>query len=75
MQLEYLLISIDAEEIVLKNLEVLSDATAEELQLYRKVLKNTLVILILTFAPDIVAACPGRLSPHELWTPLCSLYY
>jgi hypothetical protein len=33
------------------------------------------VILIQRLAPEILAACPLRLSPHELWTHLCSLYY
>jgi hypothetical protein len=46
MQVEYLLISIDAEEIVLENLQPPSDATAEELRLYRKMVKNALAILI-----------------------------
>jgi hypothetical protein len=34
MQIEYLLISIDAKKIVLENLQPLNDFTAEELQLY-----------------------------------------
>jgi hypothetical protein len=45
-QVKYLLISIDAKEIVLENLQPLSDATAEELRLYQKIVKNTLAILI-----------------------------
>jgi hypothetical protein len=75
MQVEYLLISIDAEEIVLENLQPPSDATAEELRLYRKIVKNALAILIQTLTPEILAACPCHLSPHELWTHLHSLYY
>jgi hypothetical protein len=39
-QVEYLLIRIDAEEIVIKNLQQPSDASAEELWLYRKIVKN-----------------------------------
>jgi hypothetical protein len=75
MQVAYLLISIDAEEIVLKNLQPQSDATAEELRLYRKIVKNSLTILIQTLTPEILTACPHRLSPHELWTHFRSLYY
>jgi hypothetical protein len=74
-QVEYLLISIDAEQIVLENLQPPSDATTEELLLYQKIVKNVLAILIKTFAPDILVACPRRLSSHELWTHLHSLYY
>jgi hypothetical protein len=74
-QVEYLLISIDAEGIVLENLQPPSDATAEELRLYRKIVKNALVKLIQTLAPEILGACPRYLSPHELWTYLHSLYY
>jgi hypothetical protein len=66
MQVEYLLISSDAKEIVLENLQPPSDATAEELRLYRKIIKNALAILIQTFAPEILTACPRHLSPHEL---------
>jgi hypothetical protein len=66
MQVESLLISIDAEEIVLENLQPLSDTTAEELRLYQKIVNNTLAILIQTLAPEILAACPRRLSPHKL---------
>jgi hypothetical protein len=72
---EYLLISIDTEEIVLENLQPPSDATAEELRLYRKIVKNALVILIQIFAPEILAAYPHSLSPHQLWIHLHSLYY
>jgi hypothetical protein len=74
-QVEDLVISIDAEEIVLENLEPPSDTTANELRLFRKILKNTLAILIPTLAAKILAACPCRLSPHDLWTYLSSLYY
>jgi hypothetical protein len=74
-QVEYLLISSDAEEIVLENLQPLSDATAEELRLYRKIVKNALAILIQILAPEILTACHHRLSPHELWKHLRSLYY
>jgi hypothetical protein len=75
MHVEYLLISIDAKEIVLENLHPLSDAIAEELQLYRKIVKNALVILIQTLAPEIFTACLRCLFPHELWTHLRSLDY
>jgi hypothetical protein len=51
IQVEYLLISIDTEEIVLENLQPPSDATAEELRLYRKIVKNSLAILIQTLTP------------------------
>jgi hypothetical protein len=74
-QVEYLLINIDAEEVVLENLQPPSDATAEELQLYQNIVKNALAILIQTLAPEILATCPRHLSPHELWTHLRSLYY
>jgi hypothetical protein len=74
-QIEYLLISIDAGEIVLENLQPPSDTTAKELRLYQKIVKNALAILIQTLAPKILAACRHRLSPHELWTHIRSLYY
>jgi hypothetical protein len=62
MQVEYLLISIDAEEIVLENLQPLSDATAKELWLFRKIIKNALAILIQTLASEILAACGRHFS-------------
>jgi hypothetical protein len=65
-QVEYLLISINAEEIVLENLQPPSDATAEELRLYQKIVKNALVVLIQTLASEILTACPRHLSPHKL---------
>jgi hypothetical protein len=75
MQVEYLLIIIDTEEIVLENLQPQSDATAKELRVYRKIIKNALAILIQTRTPEILAACLRRLCPHELWTHLHSHYY
>jgi hypothetical protein len=66
MQIEYLLISIDAEEIVLKNPQPLYDAAAEKLRLSQTIIKNTLAILIPTLASEILAACPPYLSSHEL---------
>jgi hypothetical protein len=67
--------SIDAEEIVLENLQPPPDATAEELRLYQTIVKNALAILIQTLTPEILTACPRHLFPHELWTHLHSLYY
>jgi inactivated superfamily I helicase len=64
-QLEYLLIIINAEEIVLENLQPASDATAEELRLHQKIFKNAFVILIQTLAPEILTACLHHLSPPE----------
>jgi hypothetical protein len=75
MQVEYLLISIDAEEIVLENFQPPSDTTAEELRLDQIIVKNALGIRIQTLTPEILAACPRCLSPHKLWTYLPSLYY
>jgi hypothetical protein len=45
-QIEDLLISIDAEDIVLENLQPPSDATAKELWLYQNIVNNALAILI-----------------------------
>jgi hypothetical protein len=75
MQVKYLLISIDTEEIVLENLQPPFDATVAELWLYRKIINNALVILIQTLIPEFLAAYPHRLSPHNLWTNLHSFYY
>jgi hypothetical protein len=72
---KYLLISIDTEEIVLENNQPLCDTTAEELRIYRKILKNALAIHIQTLALEILAPCPGCLSLQVLWTYLHSLYY
>jgi hypothetical protein len=74
-QIEYLLIHIDTEEIVTKKLQPPSDATAQELLLYRKILENAFVILIQILTPEILAACPHHLFPHEFWTHRRSLYY
>jgi hypothetical protein len=74
-QVEYLLISIDTGEIVLENLQLPSDATAEELRLYQKIFKTAFAILIQTLTLEILATCSCRLSPHQLWTHLHSLYY
>jgi hypothetical protein len=74
-QVEYLIISINAEEIVLENLQPPSDATAQQLRLYQKIVKNALAILIQTLAPEILAACLPHLFPHELWIHLHSLHY
>jgi hypothetical protein len=65
-QVEYLLISIDAEKIVLENLQPPSDATAKELLLYQKIVKNALAIHIQTLTPEILAAGSHCLFPHEL---------
>jgi hypothetical protein len=75
MQVKYLVISIDAEEIVLDNLQLPSDTTAVELWLYQKMVKNALAILIQILALEILTAYPCRLSPQQLWTHLHSLYY
>jgi hypothetical protein len=74
-QVEYLHISIDDEEIVLDNLQLLSDATAEELQLYRKIFKNPLAIRIQTLALDRLAPYPPWLSCHKFWIHVHYLYY
>jgi hypothetical protein len=66
MQGEYLVISIDAKVIVIENLQPPSDASAEELQLYQKIVKNALAILIQILTPEILAACHHNLFPHEL---------
>jgi hypothetical protein len=65
MQVEYLLLSIDAEEIVLENLQPPSDVTSVELPLYQKIVKNALAILIQTLASEILAAYPHRLAHRE----------
>jgi glutathionyl-hydroquinone reductase len=44
-QIENLFIRIDDEEIVLKNLQLLSDAIADKIQAYRNIVKTNLVIL------------------------------
>jgi hypothetical protein len=75
MQVEYLHTSIDAEEIVLENLQLQFNAMATELRLYQKIVKNPLAILILRVTPEILTTCPHHLSPHELWIHLHSLYY
>jgi hypothetical protein len=75
MQGEYLLISIDVEEIVLENLQPPFDATAKELWLYQKIIKTALAIRIQIRTPEILATYPHCLSPHELWTNRYSLYY
>jgi hypothetical protein len=46
MQVEYCLSIIDAKEIVFKILQPQDDATAEELRLDRKIVKNAFAILI-----------------------------
>jgi hypothetical protein len=74
-QVEYLLISIDAEDIVLEGLTLPDDATAEEERIFRKPTKNALTILVQTLSTDVLAACPRRLTRHEIWVHLCSLYY
>jgi hypothetical protein len=74
-QVEYLLISIDAEDIVLEGLTLPDDATAEEERIFRKPTKNALTILVQTLSTDVLASCPRRLTPHEIWVHLCSLYY
>jgi hypothetical protein len=66
MQVEYLLISIETEEIIVENLQPPSDAAAEELRLYQKIDKNALVKLIQTLTPEILTACLRHLSPHRL---------
>jgi hypothetical protein len=75
MQVDCLHISIDAEEIVLENLQLPSDATAEELRLYQKMIKNGLAIFIHTLALEILTSCPPYLSTHELRTHHHSLDY
>jgi hypothetical protein len=74
-QVEYLLISIDAEDIVLEGLTLPDDATAEEERIFPKTTKNALTILVQTLSTDVLASCPRRLTPHEIWVQLCSLYY
>jgi hypothetical protein len=66
MQVEYLLISIDAKEIVLENLQSPSDPIAEELRLYQKVIKNTLAILIQILAPEIRRYLPPLPLPSRV---------
>jgi hypothetical protein len=75
MQDEYLLMSIVAEEIVVKNLQLLFDATADELWLYLTIGKNAFEILMLTLIPEIVNACSRPLFPHKVWTHFHSLIY
>jgi hypothetical protein len=74
-KVEYLHISIDAEEIVLENLQPPSDATAEELRLNRKIFKNALAILIKILALQVIAACPHPYTPHQLSIHIRSLNY
>jgi hypothetical protein len=75
IQVEYLLISIDAEDIVLEGLTLPDDATAEEERIFRKTTKNALTILVQTLSTDVLASCTRRLTPHEIWVHLRSLYY
>jgi hypothetical protein len=72
---EYLLISIDAEDIVLDGLTLPGDATAEEERIFQKPTKNALTILVQTLSTDVLASCPCRFTPHEIWVHLGSLYY
>jgi hypothetical protein len=74
-QVEYLLISIDAEDIVLEDLTLPDDATAEEERIFRTTTKNALTILVQTLSTDVLASCPHRLTRHEIWVHLRSLYY
>jgi hypothetical protein len=74
-QVEYLLISIDTEDIVLEGLTLPDDATAEEEWIFRKSTKNSLTILVQTLSTDVLASCPRHLTPHEIWVHLRSLYY
>jgi hypothetical protein len=66
MQVEYLLICIDIEEIVLKNFQPPIDTTADELWLYQKIVKNALAILIQILTLEILTACPCWHSSHKL---------
>jgi hypothetical protein len=66
IQVEYLLISIDYEEIVIENPQLPSDTTPKDLRLYRKIIKNSLAILIQTITPEILVPCPPLFSLHEL---------
>jgi hypothetical protein len=74
-QIEYLLISINADEIVVENFQPPVDATAEELQLYLKIIKSAMAIVIQILTPEIHATCAHHLSPNELGTYLHSLDY
>jgi hypothetical protein len=65
-QVEYLLISIDAEDIVLEGVTLPDDATAEEERIFRKTKKNALTILVQTLSTDVLASCPCRLTPHDI---------
>jgi hypothetical protein len=70
-----LLISIDAEDIILEGLTLPDDATAEEEWIIRKTTKNALTIVVHTLSTDVLASCPRRLTPHEIWVQLRCLYY
>jgi hypothetical protein len=74
-QVEYLLISIDVEYIVLEGLTLPADATAKEERIFQKTTKNALTMLVQTLSTDVLASCPHRLTPHEIWVHLRSLYY
>jgi hypothetical protein len=65
-QVEYLLISNDAKDIVLEGLTLPDDATAEEEWIFRKTTKNALTILVQILSTDVLASCPRRLTPHEI---------
>jgi hypothetical protein len=74
-QVEYLLISIDAKDIILEGLTLPDNATAEEERIFRKTTKNALTILVQTLSTDVLASCPRHLTPYDIWVHLRSLYY
>jgi hypothetical protein len=74
-QIEYLRISIDAEDIVLEGLTLPDDATVEVEWMFWKPTQNALTILVQTLSTDVLACCPGRSTPHEIWVHLRSVYY
>jgi hypothetical protein len=74
-QVEYLLISIDAEDIGLEGLTLPDDATTEEERIFWKTTKNALTILVQTLSTDVLASYPRRLTPYEIEVHLHSLYY
>jgi hypothetical protein len=74
-QVEYLLISIDAEDIVLEGLTLPDNVTADEERIFRKTTKHALTILVQTLSTDVLTSYPRRLTPHEIWVHLRSLYY
>jgi hypothetical protein len=64
-QVSYLLESIDADEIVMENLQLPKDATVEESKIYKKIYNNALAILVQTLSPEILAFCIHLVYPNE----------